>query len=183
MKYNELYNRILDQLRDTAGNVPDEQVDTMIEAIFNAKQIFIGGAGRSLLMMRSLAMRLMQFGFNSHVVGDTTTPAIREGDLLILGTNSGETKNLKSWVAVAKDNNAKILVITSNPDSTIGKEADYIVQFNKIVDTDKIQSSGSSFEQSLLIFCDAVVMCMFNTGRLSNDEIDKFIRVRHANLE
>lgn len=183
MKYNELYNKILDQLKDTAANVTDEEVDTMINAIFEAKQIFIGGAGRSLLMMRSLAMRLMQFGFNSHVVGDTTTPAIREGDLLILGTNSGETKNLKSWVEVAKNNNAKILVITSNPESTIGSQADYIVKFNKIVDVDKIQSSGSSFEQSLLIFCDAVVMCLFNTGKLSNDEIDKFIRIKHANLE
>lgn len=183
MTFTELYDKILDQLRDTAGHVSDEEVNTMIEAIFNAKQIFIGGAGRSLLMMRSLAMRLMQFGFNSHVVGDTTTPAIREGDLLILGTNSGETKNLKSWVEVAKNNNAKILVITSNPDSTIGKQADYIVRFNKVNDTEKIQSSGSSFEQSLLIFCDALVMCLFNTGRLSDEEIDKFIRIKHANLE
>ena len=183
MTFTELYDKILDQLRDTAGHVSDEEVNTMIEAIFAAKQIFIGGAGRSLLMMRSLAMSLMQFGFNSHVVGDTTTPAIREGDLLILGTNSGETKNLKSWVEVAKNNNAKILVITSNPDSTIGKQADYIVRFNKVNDTEKIQSSGSSFEQSLLIFCDALVMCLFNTGRLSDEEIDKFIRIKHANLE
>lgn len=183
MKYSELYSRILEQLKDTAGNVSDEEVDTMIDAIMNAKQIFIGGAGRSLLMMRSLAMRLMQFGFNSHVVGDTTTPAIREGDLLILGTNSGETKNLKSWVEVAKTNNAKILVITSNPSSTIGSQADYVVRFNKIVDVDKIQSSGSSFEQSLLIFCDAVVMYLFNTRNLSSEEIDKFIRIKHANLE
>lgn len=183
MKYKELYIKILDQLKDTAGNVSDEEVDKMIEAIFEAKQIFVGGAGRSLLMMRSLAMRLMQFGFNSYVVGDTTTPAIREGDLLILGTNSGETKNLKNWVEVAKSNNAKILVITSNLESTIGSHADFIVNFNKIIDVDKIQSSGSSFEQSLLIFCDTVIMCLFNTGRLSNDEIDKFIRVKHANLE
>ncbi|NLZ75464.1 MAG: SIS domain-containing protein [Erysipelotrichia bacterium] len=183
MKFEDIYNKILEQLKQTCAGINENDIDGLIEEIFKSKKIFIGGAGRSLLMMRSLAMRLMQFGFNSYVVGDTTTPAIREGDLLILGTNSGETKNLKSYCAVAKENNARISVITSNPQSTIGKQADNVVVFNRIIDEEKIQSSGSTFEQSLLIFCDALIVKIYQTGRLGNEEVDKFIRIRHANLE
>ncbi len=48
-------------------------------------------AERSGLMMRVFAMRLMHMGFESHVVGETLTPAVEKGDLLVIGSGSGET--------------------------------------------------------------------------------------------
>ena len=65
-----------------------------MEAICKAKKIYVAGAGRSLLTLRCLAMRLMHLGFESYVVGDTTTPAFEKEDLRIAGSGSGETKGL-----------------------------------------------------------------------------------------
>jgi 6-phospho-3-hexuloisomerase len=53
-------------------------------------------------MMRAFAMRLMHIGFQVHVAGDVTTPAIRGGNLLIIGSGSGETSGLVSMAAKAR---------------------------------------------------------------------------------
>lgn len=45
-------------------------------------------------MIRGLAMRLMHLGFDSHVVGDTTTPALAAGGLLI--ASSAQRKSAMS---------------------------------------------------------------------------------------
>ena len=39
-------------------------------------------------------MRLMQMGYISYVVGETITPALKEGDLLIVASASGETNSV-----------------------------------------------------------------------------------------
>lgn len=183
METKTIYNEILNQLCETCSCISEKNIEEFIEEIFCAKRIFFGGAGRSLLMMRSFAMRLMQFGFQTYVVGDTTTPAIREGDLLILGTNSGETNILKSHLSVAIENQARVAVITSSSNSTIASKSDCTIVVGKIEDKEKIQSKGSTFEQALLILCDSIVSKVFRTGRLTDKEIDEFIVVRHANLE
>lgn len=67
----------------------------MIEEIRNSDRIFVVGTGRSELVGKAFAMRLMHLGFNVHVVGEVTTPAIRDKDCLIAISGSGETKQLQ----------------------------------------------------------------------------------------
>ena len=45
-------------------------------------------------MIRGLAMRLMHMGYTSFVVGETITPAIQPGDLLVIASGSGSTETL-----------------------------------------------------------------------------------------
>ena len=183
MKTSEICSIILKQLQGICDYVNEEDIEELIETIFSANKIFIGASGRSLLIMRSFAMRLMQFGFDSYVAGDTICPAIRKGDLLVLGTNSGETETLKNYVNVAKVNEAKIAVFTSNPSSSIGIQADIKIVLGKVDDKEKIQSKGSTFEQALIVLTDAVISKIYQTGKLTDKEIDEFIMERHANLQ
>ncbi len=79
------------ELTDIAAALPREEAGALARAIRRARRVFLGGMGRSGLMMRAFAMRLMQLGVEVHVVGDTTTPSIRRGDLLILGSRYGRS--------------------------------------------------------------------------------------------
>lgn len=179
---------IAEELQENLSSVSREKADELIKYILKANKIYSAGCGRSLLMIRGLAMRLMHIGLKSYVVGETVTPAIEEGDLLIIGSGSGETASLKVMAEKAKKAGAKLAVITIYPDSTLGKMADITVVIHgvtaKVQDDNgkqSIQPGGNLFEQSLLIFGDALSMCVADRGGMSMD--DRSIMSRHANLE
>ena len=50
------------ELTDIAAGLPREEAGALALAVSRAKRVFLGGMGRSGLMMRAFAMRLMQLG-------------------------------------------------------------------------------------------------------------------------
>jgi 6-phospho-3-hexuloisomerase len=66
-------------------------VANLTSSISRAARIFVLGEGRSGLAVRMAAMRLMHLGLRVHVVGETTTPALNDGDVLIAASGSGDT--------------------------------------------------------------------------------------------
>jgi hypothetical protein len=72
-----------------ATEIDFNQIADIIPFIQNADRIFVVGAGRTGLALKAAAMRLMHLGFTVFVAGETTTPAIRDNDLLIAGSRLG----------------------------------------------------------------------------------------------
>jgi 6-phospho-3-hexuloisomerase len=179
---------ILKELKSGLKLVDPAQTAALEGAILSAKRIFIAGAGRSQLMMRGLAMRLMHFGFSAYVVGETVTPACAPGDLVIIGTGSGETATLAVIAANAKKIGATLGVITIYPDSTIARQADIVVQLYATTAKVKtpegdtaFQPGGNTFEQSLLLLCDAMVMHLLEVKGVQDR--NAVLMGAHANLE
>ena len=59
------------------------QIEQFGKRIIDSNHIFVCGEGRSGLVARMIAMRLMHLGCQVYVVGETTTPSIKTNDLLI----------------------------------------------------------------------------------------------------
>ena len=180
------YDRILVELKDTCSKFDNDSIDRLCVAILAAKRVFLAGTGRSGLMVKAFAMRLMHLGLNAFVVGETTTPGISQGDLLIIGSGSGETGSISVFAREAKEQAARLGLITIFPDSTIGKLADFTIQVRaptrKNVQDNGITSMqplGSLFEQSLLLLLDGMIMNLME--RMNADPEVMF--ARHANLE
>jgi len=173
---------ILAELDEILMIVDPESIDKLIVKIKEAERVFLAGAGRSLLMIKGFAMRLMHMGFTVYVVGETTTPAVSGNDLVIFGSGSGETGALKTMAEKTKGLGAEIALITYSPKSTIAKLADVVVEIPIGNSKTKFQPSGSSFEQSMLIFFDALVLTIYHNENEDSD-IDSYIKLRHANLE
>ena len=167
--------------------VEDTQVQKLTELIAGAGQIFFAAAGRSLLVVKCCAMRLMQIGLTVHVVGEVTTPAIRPGDLLIVTSGSGETATVVQMAKKAKKLGASLGVITIVPDSSLGCLADVTVTIR--AKSTKVDGSRGStrqlganlFEQSVLIFLDCLVSQV--AERLGIPDPDRLLMENHANLE
>jgi 6-phospho-3-hexuloisomerase len=182
-----LIENVLAEITSCLHLVPGEsltEAGTMIEA---APKIFLAGAGRSGLIMRALGTRLMHLGKTVYVVGESTTPSIQAGELLILGSGSGQTSTLLAIAQKAKHQGAKILLFTTNPSSPLANMADQSValpapslgDIEEERDLKSMQPMGSLFEQSLLILCDTIILwLMLRTGVSASQ-----MRVRHANLE
>ncbi|MFQ6054258.1 MAG: SIS domain-containing protein, partial [Candidatus Bathyarchaeia archaeon] len=107
------------------------QVEGMLEALLLARaegrKVLLVGAGRSGLVGRAFAMRLMHLGFNIYVMGETITPAVGEGDLVLIISGSGSTTLPVTVAEMAKKLGARVLAVTSHPESPLGMTADHIV--------------------------------------------------------
>ncbi|MFZ7133010.1 MAG: 6-phospho-3-hexuloisomerase [Eubacteriales bacterium] len=181
MKYTDT---ILNEIEQVIRQLKDEDVVALTEGIRRSKKIFVAGLGRSGLMIKSFAMRLMHIGFDVYVVGETVTPGIEQGDILIIGSGSGETSSLVSMASKAKSIGAKIALVTTNKQSGIAKIADTGIELKAqskedASDVSTIQPMGSLFEQSLLILFDAVILELMDVMRKNGNTMFK----RHANLE
>lgn len=185
MQTVQYVNEIIEELERTAHQLTDEEAEKLVNQIIEAKKVFVAGAGRSGLMAKSFAMRMMHMGVDSFVVGETITPSLEKDDILIVGSGSGETKSLVSMAQKAKDIGASVALITIAPDSTIGRLADITIKIPAQAKSESsgekvtIQPMGSLFEQSLLLFFDAVILRFMNKKGLDSQTMYG----KHANLE
>ncbi len=180
------YKLILEEIKDTLARIPDKKSDELIELISSSKRLFIAGAGRTGLMMKAFAIRLMQMGIKAHVVGETTTPAIKASDMLFIGSGSGETESLIVMAGKAKEIGAKIALVSMSVDSTLGKIVDTVVEIPAKGSKSDINSLSDSaqpmcnlFEQSLLIYLDFLSMSLMDYKKIDR----KILYENHANLE
>jgi 6-phospho-3-hexuloisomerase len=185
MQTTYFLTEIVKELKQTADVIHDDEVEKLANLILRSKKVFVAGAGRSGLMVKAFAMRLMQMGMDAYVVGETVTPNLEKEDLLIIGSGSGETKSLVPVAEKAKSLGGSVAVITIFPESTIGKISDVAVklpgaskdQANSSYKT--IQPMGALYEQTLLLYCDAVILKMMQKQELDTNTMFG----RHANLE
>lgn len=178
--------QILAELQTTLPQVSTESSDRLIEAIMEADKIFVSGAGRSGLVLKAFAMRLMHLGFQVHVVGETTAPSITPNDLLLIGSGSGTTNTLVVIANEARRVGAKVALITSRAESSLGQVADIVLTIPastpKVANPiypQSIQPMGSLFEQAMLLTLDALVLRLM--AKTNRDSEAMFMR--HANLE
>ena len=185
MQTTQYLAEIIKELNQTVDLIADEEAEKLVNKILESKKIFVAGAGRSGFMVKSFAMRMMQMGFDAFVVGETVTPNLEADDILIIGSGSGETKGLVSMAEKAKSLGGTVAVATISPESTIGKLVDITV---KLPGSPKdqsesgyktIQPMGALFEQTLLVFFDAVILRLMEKKGMNGATMFG----RHANLE
>jgi 6-phospho-3-hexuloisomerase len=188
MKLSEITTPGVIELQQVMAGIRDDQAEALVTEILGANRIFLTGAGRSLLAVRGCAMRLMQMGLTSYVVGETTTPSIREGDLLLAVSGSGETSGICAAARKAKNLGAKLALVTIVPTSTLGQLADAVLvipakstKVTAIDAKDTVHLGGSLFEQCAFITLD----CMINlvAEGMGLDNPNKTLMENHANLE
>lgn len=176
---------IIKELNRSVDLIANEEAEKLVNGILESKKVFVAGAGRSGFMAKSFAMRMMHMGIDSYVIGETVTPNFEKEDILIIGSGSGETKSLVSMAEKAKSIGGKIATVTIFPDSTIGQLADITIKLpgspkdQSEGDYKTIQPMGSLFEQTLLLFYDAVILRFMEKKGLDTNNMYG----RHANLE
>ena len=167
---------ILSELKQVMDRVDNAVAEQLLSAVLSARRVFVAGCGRSGLAARAFAMRLVHLGWSAFVVGETTTPAIAAGDLLIVCSGKGDKTSLGSFMQEAARAGARRVVITSAPTSPAAEQADLCVVLPA---AESRQFGGSLFEQALLLFLDGLVMEIIGQRGISHDEMAG----RHANLE
>lgn len=178
--------QILAELQTTLSQISGEPASRLVEAITIAPRIFVAGAGRSGLAMKGFAMRLMHLGFQVYMVGETITPGISGGDLLLIGSGSGSTGSLVVMANRARTSGARIALISTLAESPIGQVADIVLTIpastpkaGNSPNSQSIQPLASLFEQSLSLILDALILVLMSKINVNSEAMFS----RHANLE
>jgi len=181
-------NEILTEVATVISQVDQAQFDMCAQAICQANRIFVAGAGRSGLLMKAFAMRLMQTGLQTYFVGDSTTPSIGGGrfvDMLIVASGSGSTSTMIPLVEKARERGVAVLLITYSLESPIATQTNLRLCLPVPTDDTRpggvggTQILGSLFDESLLV---AGTLLIEDVARqLAQD--DRQMQMRHANLE
>ncbi|MEZ7497926.1 6-phospho-3-hexuloisomerase [Flavobacterium sp. Arc3] len=188
MNSNTLTNKnllvILEENLQLANDINPQEIAVLVNEIKAAKRIFVMAAGRSGLALKMAAMRFMHLGYTVFIVGETNTPAILEGDLLLVASGSGTTSSVVSSAEKAKSQKATVIAITADAESKIAGLADNILLINAATKTDfgvsvSKQYAGSLFEQFTLLILEGVFMTLWQESELTKEELWP----KHANLE
>ena len=195
-RYERAADDLVASVRESLKRVNLQQVEQMIAEMLASRdrRILVLGAGRSGLIGRAFAMRLMHLGFKVYVIGETITPSVEKGDLIIALSGSGTTKLVVTAAEIGKAVGARIVAVTSYRDSDIARLADHIVVIRgrtKVADEkdyflrqlmgehEPMAPLGTVFEISLMTFLDGVVVELMHRLGLTETELRK----RHATIE
>ncbi len=186
---------ILENIHDAEEYLNEEDISKFIEVITTADNIFVTGAGRSGLAAKAFAMRLMHLGLSSYVVGETISPAINAGDCILAISGSGETNTIVTAAKISKNRGAKVLALTSYPESSLAQLADGLIRVKgrtkvEVDDENYLKRQikgnytsltplGTAFELTSLVFLDGLVSELMETmGKTEED-----LKNRHTVLE
>ena len=187
-------------IRKTVAMLDKAETSVFFQRMLSAKRVYVAGAGRSGLIARAFAMRMLHLGFEVYVVGETITPALQPGDLLVVFSGSGETHSMVTFSGTVKDLGGIVCLITASSDSKMCRIADCVVNLGDLTgyyrgDTSTFEERqmtgqyrsaapafaplGTMFETLALIFSDAVISALMEAKKEGAGEL----KGRLANME
>lgn len=180
-----IIDTVSDEIATVLSNVKEEEALELSKELQRAKRIFISGEGRSGLMGKAFAMRLMHGGYHVFVIGETITPSIQDGDLLVAISGSGTTGAMFQFALKAKEVGAKVFLVTTNRESKIAEVSEGVLvvpaatKYRRQGEPKTIQPLGNQFDQAVHLLLDAIIISTLQNFESANDDMNK----RHANLE
>lgn len=190
----EITDGILEAIKEIEPSHVGGMLDAFLEARNKERKILVVGSGRSGLVGKAFAMRLMHLGFNVYVMGETITPAIRDDDLVLVISGSGSTTLPLTIAKKAESIGAKVIAVTSHPKSPLGMVAELVVNLpgremtaredeyhsrQILGNHEPLAPMGTMFEDSCMVFLDSIIAELIARVGMSEDAMQS----KHATIE
>ena len=158
----------------------DQSFTDAVEYIYNSNgRVIITGIGKSAIIANKIVATLNSTGTPSifmhaadAIHGDLGT--ILEQDVVICISKSGTTPEIKVLVPLIKVRGNKLVAITSNRDSFLGQQADFIL--NAFVEKEACPNNlaPTTSTTAQLVIGDALAVCLLDLKGFSSKDFAKF---------
>jgi 6-phospho-3-hexuloisomerase len=181
----DLVRVVLGEIEGALAKVDRGEIEDLAGTLAEAGRVFVAGEGRSGFMAKASAMRLMHLGLTVHVVGETTTPSIGEGDTVVAVSGSGTTAGTVRVAHQAQDAGASVQAVTTDRDSELASVSSTVLlipaatKHRRAGEASTVQPLSSLFDQTTHIVLD--VVCLRLAERRGVDNASA--RAAHANTE
>lgn len=183
MKYIDLARKVFDEEAKAIQNLInflDISFNDAIELMLNTNgRIIVMGVGKSGLIGKKIAASLSSTGTPSFFVHPTEAyhgdlGMIKQEDILLIITNSGETDEVLRLIPVFKENKNRIISITGNPASTLAKYSD--VHLNVHVDSEvcPLNLAPTTSSTAALVMGDALLVCLMSSKKCQISDFARF---------
>jgi 6-phospho-3-hexuloisomerase len=181
----DLLDIVLTEMAAVIAGISRPDVRRLADVLADAQRIFVAGEGRSGFMSRAFAMRLMHLGLPVHVVGETTTPAVRPGDVLVAVSGSGTTAGTVRVAQAAVTAGASVHVVTTDAVSPLATLATTVLvlpaatKYRRAGEAPTVQPLSSLFDQVTHVCLDVVCLLLADRRGVDNEAA----AATHANTE
>jgi len=143
-----------------------DEFDRAVELIYNCRgSVVVTGVGKAGIMGQKISATLASTGTPSHWMHAVEA---RHGDLGRVGpndvvlalSNSGETEVVQ-LVPALKKLNVPIIAITGNPNSTLARYSDVVLEIGQIQEADSLGLAPSSSTTAMVVMGDALALTIF----------------------
>ena len=158
----------------------DQSFTDAVEYIYNSNgRVIITGIGKSAIIANKIVATLNSTGTPSifmhaadAIHGDLGT--ILEQDVVICISKSGNTPEIKVLVPLIKVRGNKLVAITSNKDSFLGQQADFVL--NAFVEKEACPNNlaPTTSTTAQLVIGDALAVCLLDLKGFSSKDFAKF---------
>ena len=180
--FRESTEYINKKISEILGKVATKDIEAVKKLFFKSKRVFVYGAGRSGLVARAFAIRLVHLGFQTFVIGETIGAPVKKDDLVFIISGSGETITSVMTAEIVRDIGAKLVVVTGGKNARIARFADVVIVLSAAcqdVEKKQLAPLGTLFEASVWVLLDAIVSMLMD----SKGETEKTMQSRHATLQ
>lgn len=153
-----------------------EVVQLMLETKGN---IVFSGVGKSAIIAQKIAATMNSTGTSSvfmhaadAIHGDLGI--IRDDDVVVLLSKSGETPEVKVLVPLIKLRGNKIIAIVGNRNSTLARQADYVLDVTVGNEGFPGNPAPTSSSTAQLVMGDALAVCLMQCRGFSTSDFAKF---------
>ena len=131
-KVSKVINADIEAMRLTLENLDFKALEEVATAIKQAGQVIFFGTGTSFMVCNDTSLKIQRLGKISSCYSDlhSLTVALsnmKDNDMLIAVSHSGQNKDTCKAVEVAKKSGIKTLAVTTFSESTISGLADYVL--------------------------------------------------------
>jgi 6-phospho 3-hexuloisomerase len=169
---------IAERVTGALDRIDPATISRVVELLARAPATFVYGAGRSGIVGRAFAMRLVQLGLAAYVIGESVTPIVRRGDAVVILSGRGESNSSIQTANIVRREGAELVVITGRSTSKLAHIATVLVpiDFPEDAERSRLAPLGSLFESASFRLTDALIAELMTV----RGETEESMRRRHA---
>lgn len=167
-----------DKVTEAIERIDPAAVVRATELLLRAPAIFLYGAGRSGIIGRAFAMRLVQIGLSAYVIGESVTPIVRRGDAVFILSGRGESYSSIQVANIVRREGAELVVLTGRATSKLAHTATVLLDLSLPETSERAELAplGTLFESASLRLTDALIAELMHR----RNETEESMRRRHA---
>ncbi len=142
-------------------------------------QVVLSGMGKAGIIAQKISATLASTGTPSQFLhpaeaihGDLGR--VREGDVVIALSNSGETAEIRRLIDPIKRLGVHLVAITGKPESALARHADTVLEIGQELEACPIQLAPTTSTTAMLALGDALAMAVSHARRFSREDFAFF---------
>ena len=171
----------LKALRDSLGSEFEQAIEIIDKMKSSGRngRLIIAGIGKSGHVARKIAATMASTGTPSYFVhpGEAShgdLGMVTENDIVLMLSNSGENNELSDLIHYTRRFDIKLIAITSNPDSTLGKHADINLLLPKMPEACPNGMAPTTSTTMMMALGDALAVVLLKRMGLTKEDFKVF---------